>query len=73
MLRLQSAFRLRSISTELTMIFSCEPCAGNTMLPGGLVTSSCVAASDTVVVTGGVQWTTVDAVAVAGFGGTTGL
>lgn len=55
------------------MIFSCEPGAGNTMLPACRLGSRRVAVRGTVVVTGGAHRTTVDAAVVAGFDGTTGL
>jgi len=66
-------FRLRSMSTELMTNFSWEPGPGKMMLPGCLVTTNRAVVSGTVVVTGGAQRTTVDAAAVTGFGGTTGL
>jgi len=63
-------FRLRSISTEPTMIFNCVP--GDIIPPGCLVTSSRAAVSGTAV-TGVEQRTTVDAATVAGVDGTTVL
>jgi len=64
------ALRFRSISIEPMMIFTCG--AGDVIQPGCLVTSRRAAVTG-MAVTGVEAWTTVDAVAVAGFDGTSVL